>query len=638
MKRAGLALCLGIITGNSFLPALAQGDPVPGAPVNTPKVEVIEVPQNNGLINALQNFQFQQNQTNSIINSTAVKVNPAITPLDQRIQNSNKFNIFGVNGLGISSGNNPFIVNSHLMAGGDLMAKSKDFAAFLMRADINANKNDLLRGFSTLPSPVLIGGLMMALNLPQDLFNSIMNKAVQGGLEGLRSSLIDLAIALKTGKISPADAQRVLMQMLGLMPATKVAASVTPIKTTQTSTQTTTQPQIVKLSVTPVSTIQTNVVNNNATPIATTTTNTVVSNIGTTTPETNVSQVPTKVTEIQKQPAKVPGQITIVSAQPTNTPATNTANNQPIYQSINQSTLSSSDLSNALNKIVSSNQEKTNELTNKLDSFYKGLSTSNNGGSSSGSSGNIVNPNPTKINVNTAPLEAAVGSVVSTLGNALGLISSASTKAASTKSQGPVLPPGMPDPSALGQSTVVTVLLAELKMPPILSQTIMTKTMLGHFNGGASSLRTLTSMLSIPSLTKSEAQAIVLAFLDATKQPIDIPVDTIKLVINQSSGGTSTATSTSKQPTTNDLLLKMNGIQNVAVTMQTTMKNAPPSQAQAEAKVMAAMVSMLTNMVDGLQTDLTKMTNASMNTVNSIFNAAQESSNTMNQLFQTQSH
>lgn len=636
MKRAGLALCLGIITGNSFLPALAQGDPVPGAPVNTPKVEVIEVPRNNGLINAFQNFQFQQNQVNSVINSTAVKVNPAITPLDQRsglIQNSTNVNIFGVNGLGIGSSNNPFIVNSHLMAGGDLMAKSKDFAAFLMRADINANKNDLLRGFSTLPSPVLIGGLMMALNLPQDLFNSIMNKAVQGGLEGLRSSLIDLAIALKTGKISPADAQRVLMQMLGLMPATKVAASVTPIKTTQTSTQTTTQPQIVKLSVTPVSTIQTNVVNNNATPIATTTTNTVVSNIGTTT----VNQVPTNVTEISKQPAKVPGPITIVSAtQTTNT--TSNSINSPTYQSINQPTLSNSDLNNALNKIATSNQEKMNELTDKLSTLYKGNNSGINSGSGGGGGGNIVNPNPTKINVNTAPLEAAVGSVVSTLGNALGLISSSSTKAASTKSQGPVLPPGMPDPSALGQSTVVTVLLAELKMPPILSQTIMTKTMLGHFNGGASSLRTLTSMLSIPSLTKSEAEAIVLAFLDATKQPIDIPVDTIKLVINQSSGGTSTATSTSKQPTTNDLLLKMNGIQNVAVTMQTTMKNAPPSQAQAEAKVMAAMVSMLTNMVDGLQTDLTKMTNASINTVNSIFNAAQESSNTMNQLFQTQSH
>lgn len=622
MRNLALSLCLiAFLCQASWLPVIAQGDPVPGAPVNTPKVEIIEVPQNNGLINALQNFQFQQNQTNSIINSTAVKTNPTITPLDQRAgltQKSTNINIFGINGLGINSGNNPFIVNSHLMAGGDLISISKDLASFLMRTDLNANKNDLFQKLNNTPTPALLGGLMMGLNLPSDLFNSIMNKAVQGGLEGLRSGLVELAIALKTGKISPADAQRVLMQMLGLAQPAKVAASVTPINTQTSSTVKT-----VTLSTTPVSTIQTVVANNNATPISTTNTNT-------------------------KQPSAVPT-VTIVSAN-SNTQTTGTANTQSTKVTQDQQKEILNDKKDKLEQTINTMQNVVTDI-NKDKQAAMGEKI----GTSIGTLAlNVVAPV-------TTPITVAVGAsqttgvtpkeAINNIGNAvMGMTGQgASLRAGEVKT----IPP---DPLQITQAAFLGTTFALKGLPPVLTSAIMLKAATGQFNN-TTALATLNKVLSTPGLTKADAQSLVLSFLKATEKPGDLPVATL---LNP--GSTSSTTSTGNTaPTASSVSRGISA--SIATTSSTgntgnvkesvasligsalghstnaavavnavSNSNKTPAEKQAETKQFQAIKQQLDTLIDQALSNLSGATDRFNSSLDSIMNAMQDKSNTLNQI------
>ncbi len=656
--------CLGfaaLLSQEYLLPAGAQGDPVPGGGGGgAPKVEIIEIPKNNGLINALQNFQFQQNQQQSIFNSTAVKTNPTISPLDQRsglIQNSTNFNIFGVNGLGIGSTNAPQIGNSHLLNNGNLVADARSLANFLMTKPmpfVNIDK-EIFPILSHVPPAQLIGAIAMILGLPENQVLDLMSRAANGAFN--INQLINLAINIKTQKISLSDAKLALAQIVA--PPAKVA-SATPATTT-------TQVQTVKLSVTPVSTstVQTNVVSTNAVPI--TTSNTVVSNISNTT-GTTVNQVPTNVTEITstKQPSKVPT-VTIQSATSTNTASTNSnktstdltnsltefmtkTTGQDIDTKLVEVAVAMRDAEDNANKtdikvtqdqkkdLLNEKIDKINQATNKIENAIKNEKNEKIGNLVGNSvlapvTGGTANATMTATGTNPSDVAKSFQNAVMTVTG-----QGASAKAGEVKS----VPP---DPFQITQAAALGVTIAMKGLPPILTNAVMLKAVLGQFNN-TSALATLNKVLSNPNLSKADAQSVVLGFLQASAKPGDLPVTAILnpgAIPSAPAGATGTGitgnigstTTTASKPTVASLIGTAIGM---AANNPSSTGNQTPAQVQAQAKQTEALVKQLDTFIDQALSNLGGTIDKFNTQLDAIFNAAQQTSNTTNQVMRSRSN
>lgn len=229
ISSVGVAFAMSL---TSLLPALAQGDPVPGpgpAPAPTPTVTSVQTQQPSALQTLFQNIQ-QQQQLQNIFNPTQfplyMQANPAISPLDQRSGLTNNANSVGntknpQSSLGLTQGT-PTIGNSQLLNNPWLAQKNFGNELALRFGGPNASSLfDLLflatngqpSGLTSaqldrVPTTVLLGallGLARANNLPiSDSLLSLMEmlKSNPSTLDLLRPTLLHLANGIASGTMS----------------------------------------------------------------------------------------------------------------------------------------------------------------------------------------------------------------------------------------------------------------------------------------------------------------------------------------------------------------------------------------------------------------------------------------------------
>lgn len=567
MRLSTLSFGLSILVcQSSWLAAFAQGDPVITPTNPQPKVEIIETPNNNqAFFQSLQNFQ---NQQNAFFNNPALNLNPSITGLDQRsglIQNSTNVNMFGVNGLAINSYNVPKINNSNLMAVADVVGWSKDLANFLIKTDPKINiDRDLIPKLNNTSTPHLISALVMALGLPQDLLIDLVGRATSGALDSVRNSLIQLAAAIKTGKITPADAQKALLQIVSGAQQMKSSMVYAP-----PASNTTTPTTVVK-QISSISGPTTVVSSTGGTPISTTTVTSVKQ--PTALPKITISAPGVTATEV---PNTTVNPITTATKTPTS--------NQPINGISNQNGQMPKNAITSLNGFVNQPTEKTEttlvEISNQMKNIDSGIkpgttatttpattnssNTVNNkqaandaakdkleqaqnnietaqinrvtGGENLKPGANVqtvgaVLNNPAAFaavisNAINGSLGGSINSVGDSIVKALGLATSTSSaKAISATTT--TFPPGVPDPVALINGAMIQGTLATMKINPIVGQTLVLKAALGHFNNNPA-LPALNKLLSTPNLPPEIAQALVVKFIELSAKPGDIPVRAI---------------------------------------------------------------------------------------------------------------
>jgi hypothetical protein len=651
MRLSALSLGLSVLVCQSnWLAAFAQGDPVitPSGP--QPKFEVIETPNNNNQI-FLQNLQNFQNQQNAFFNNPALNLNPSITGLDQRsglIQNSTNVNMFGVNGLAINSYNVPKINNSNLMAISDVVGWSKDLANFLIKTDPKMNiDRDLIPKLNNTSTPHLISALVMALGLPQDLLIDFVGRATTGGLESVRNSLIQLAAAIKTGKITPADAQKALLQIVSGAQQMKSSMVYTP----PASTTTTSIPNVV-----------TSVVNQISSIIGP---KTVVSNTGAVTPVTTVTNInPTsiksavpQVTIVSATAQAVPN-VTVSSIKTTTTPISNstTNSNSPITSVTSISSIPISELSKNLlegkdkidTKLIEtaiqvqnttsstasvtvSKSEKESSLGDKMNKIESAMDKIQNAtqnkttttiSNTATTIGTVVN-DPVKLATNNAnAIVSTVSNVVSSITNALSIpISNSSAKAVTTNTNY-VAPPVIPNPVVLATATIINLQVTRLNLPPIIAAAVMTKAALGHFNNMPGAVTSLAQVLMTPGVTPKEAQALLIGFLEATGKPNDIPVATIVALMPATA-----STASTPAPTKDQVVQKLTAITNFVKEMATGLSKSNNSAINTNS--MAKMVTAINETMTSTTNQMQGMISGSGTTMDSLMNAMQNTMNTM---------
>lgn len=245
--------------------------------------------------------------------------------------------------------------------------------------------------------------------------------------------------------------------------------------------------------------------------------------------------------------------------------------------------------------------------------------------------------------VNTVIPSPIVSTAVSLTTQAISLITGTGTSAAAKAVAPPA--PKIPDPVAIFQGAMLQAKMAQMKMSPLLIQQVAVKAALGHFND-SSLLTVITNVLNTPGLNTTDGQMIVLSLLKATAQPTDIPIP----VLAQLTQATSTPSTT--KGVLKDTSSAIKELTNRATTMTALANNlqtslnknlvtigtaTTPIQA-GDKQAMTAMIGALSTMIENLQTDLQSMVGKSQATIQSIFDAANESSQTMNQLFNSKAN
>jgi len=650
MRLSALSIGLSVLVCQSnWLAAFAQGDPVITPSGSQPKFEVIDTPNNNNNQIFLQNLQNFQNQQNAFFNNPALNLNPSITGLDQRsglIQNSTNVNMFGVNGLAINSYNVPKINNSNLMAISDVVGWSKDLANFLIKTDPKMNiDRDLIPKLNNTSTPHLISALVMALGLPQDLLIDLVGRATSGALDSVRNSLIQLAAAIKTGKITPADAQKALLQIVSGAQQMKSSMVYTPPAST-TSTTTTVVKQISSI-VGP-----TTVVANTGVVTPTTT----VTNINPTSIKSSVPQV----TIVSATAQAVPN-VTVSSIKTTTTPISNstTNSNSPITSVTSISSIPISELSKNLlegkdkidTKLIEtaiqvqnttsstasvavSKSEKESSLGDKMNKLDSALDKIQNAtqnktttaittvGNTATTIGTVVN-DPVKLATNNAnAVVSTVSNVVSSITNALSIpISNSSAKAVTTNTNY-IAPPVIPNPVVLATATIINLQVTRLNLPPIIAAAVMTKAALGHFNNMPGAVTSLAQVLMTPGVTPKEAQALLIGFLEATGKPNDIPVATIVAAMPATA-----STASTPAPTKDQVVQKLTAITNFVKEMATGLSKS--NNTAINTNSMAKMVTAINETMTSTTNQMQGMISGSGTTMDSLMNAMQNTMNTM---------
>ncbi len=544
MKLLVFRFCLGAYLVQALaLPALAQGDPVitPSAPA--PKIEIQEPVNNNNSQAFFQLYQSIQNQQNSLFNTPAVQLNPAITPLDQRsglIKNSTDYNPFGVSGLGITSVGMPKINNSNLLANPDNNALARDVANYLLATEPRINVQTMvLPKLNSLSTTSLLTALAMALGISQDTLQTFLLKNSPGSIENLRANLISMAINLKIGNLPVSVAKNAFMQMIGLNPA--LVASSTPAISTNQTTQTQTSSNISsKPSFDSLSTLlnnlqnaQTNIQNAQTTQTKTVTTQPIQTNIQTVQNPTNAISslnnfVGQTAQNTQQSLVQIGNQIkTETGVKPSTTSNANTAKADAIDNKVQQ----------LENQIQAAQVNKVVGTTNATP------------GANVQTVGAVLN-NPTAFtNVIANAINGTVAGSINSIANALGLPpSNASAKAPAT----PTFPPGVPNPVALVNGALIQASLATLKVNPIVGQAISIKAALGHFNNNPATLQALAKLISTPGIPPEFAQVVAVKILENNARPGDIPVRAILAA--------TPSTNTSSNPAVNALIKQLDGM------------------------------------------------------------------------------
>lgn len=547
MKRLVFRFCLGAYLVQAFaMPALAQGDPVitPSAPA--PKIEIQEPVNNNNSQAFFQLYQSIQNQQNSLFNTPAVQLNPAITPLDQRsglIKNSTDYNPFGVSGLGITSVGVPKINNSNLLANPDNNALARDVANYLLATEPRINVQTMvLPKLNSLSTTSLLTALAMALGISQDTLQTFLLKNSPGSIENLRSNLISMAINLKIGNLPVSVAKNAFMQMIGLNPA-MVASSTQAIsttQTTQTSSNISSKPSFDSLStlLNNLQNAQTNIQNAQTTQTKTVTTQPI---------QTNTQTVQNPTNAISSLNSFV-GQ----TAQNTQVSVVNLANqlNNTQQAAVNTGS-STSNTSNTDKKDVLDSKigQLQNAQTQVIEANKVVGTTNATPGANVQTVGAVLN-NPTAFtNVIAKAINGTVAGSINSIANALGLPpSNASAKAPAT----PTYPPGVPNPVALVNGAVIQASLATLKVNPIVGQAISIKAALGHFNSNPATLQALAKLISTPGIPPEFAQVVAVKTLENNARPGDIPVRAILAA--------TPSTNTSSNPAVNALIKQLDGM------------------------------------------------------------------------------
>ena len=544
MKLLVFRSCLGAYLVQALaLPALAQGDPVitPSAPA--PKIEIQEPVNNNNSQAFFQLYQSIQNQQNSLFNTPAVQLNPAITPLDQRsglIKNSTDYNPFGVSGLGITSVGMPKINNSNLLANPDNNALARDVANYLLATEPRINVQTMvLPKLNSLSTTSLLTALAMALGISQDTLQTFLLKNSPGSIENLRANLISMAINLKIGNLPVSVAKNAFMQMIGLNPA--LVATSTPAISTNQTTQTQTSSNISsKPSFDSLSTLlnnlqnaQTNIQNAQTTQTKTVTTQPIQTNIQTVQNPTNAISslnnfVGQTAQNTQQSLVQISNQIkTETGVKPSTTSNANTAKADAIDNKVQQ----------LENQIQAAQVNKVVGTTNATP------------GANVQTVGAVLN-NPTAFtNVIAKAINGTVAGSINSIANALGLPpSNASAKAPAT----PTFPPGVPNPVALVNGALIQASLATLKVNPIVGQAISIKAALGHFNNNPATLQALAKLISTPGIPPEFAQVVAVKILENNARPGDIPVRAILAA--------TPSTNTSSNPAVNALIKQLDGM------------------------------------------------------------------------------
>ena len=525
------------------LPALAQGDPVitPSAPA--PKIEIQEPVNNNNSQAFFQLYQSIQNQQNSLFNTPAVQLNPAITPLDQRsglIKNSTDYNPFGVSGLGITSVGMPKINNSNLLANPDNNALARDVANYLLATEPRINVQTMvLPKLNSLSTTSLLTALAMALGISQDTLQTFLLKNSPGSIENLRANLISMAINLKIGNLPVSVAKNAFIQMIGLNPA--LVATSTPAISTNQTTQTQTSSNISsKPSFDSLSTLlnnlqnaQTNIQNAQTTQTKTVTTQPIQTIIQTVQNPTNAISslnnfVGQTAQNTQQSLVQISNQIkTETGVKPSTTSNANTAKADAIDNKVQQ----------LENQIQAAQVNKVVGTTNATP------------GANVQTVGAVLN-NPTAFtNVIAKAINGTVAGSINSIANALGLPpSNASAKAPAT----PTFPPGVPNPVALVNGALIQASLATLKVNPIVGQAISIKAALGHFNNNPATLQALAKLISTPGIPPEFAQVVAVKILENNARPGDIPVRAILAA--------TPSTNTSSNPAVNALIKQLDGM------------------------------------------------------------------------------
>lgn len=544
MKLSVFRFCLGAYLVQALaLPALAQGDPVitPSAPA--PKIEIQEPVNNNNSQAFFQLYQSIQNQQNSLFNTPAVQLNPAITPLDQRsglIKNSTDYNPFGVSGLGITSVGMPKINNSNLLANPDNNALARDVANYLLATEPRINVQTMvLPKLNSLSTTSLLTALAMALGISQDTLQTFLLKNSPGSIENLRANLISMAINLKIGNLPVSVAKNAFIQMIGLNPA--LVATSTPAISTNQTTQTQTSSNISsKPSFDSLSTLlnnlqnaQTNIQNAQTTQTKTVTTQPIQTIIQTVQNPTNAISslnnfVGQTAQNTQQSLVQISNQIkTETGVKPSTTSNANTAKADAIDNKVQQ----------LENQIQAAQVNKVVGTTNATP------------GANVQTVGAVLN-NPTAFtNVIAKAINGTVAGSINSIANALGLPpSNASAKAPAT----PTFPPGVPNPVALVNGALIQASLATLKVNPIVGQAISIKAALGHFNNNPATLQALAKLISTPGIPPEFAQVVAVKILENNARPGDIPVRAILAA--------TPSTNTSSNPAVNALIKQLDGM------------------------------------------------------------------------------
>lgn len=610
MRLSTLSFGLSVLLCQSnWLAAFAQGDPVitPSGP--QPKFEVIETPNNNNQI-FLQNLQNFQNQQNAFFNNPALNLNPSITGLDQRsglIQNSTNVNMFGVNGLAINSYNVPKINNSSLMAAiADVVGWSKDLANFLIKTDSRMNiDRDLIPKLNNTSTPHLISALVMALGLPQDLLIDLVGRATSGALDSVRNSLIQLAVAIKTGKITPADAQKALLQIVsGAQQMKSNMVYSPPASNTATTTPTTVtniNPTSIKSSVPQV---------------------TIVSATAQAVPNVTVSSIKTTITPVSNSTTNSNSPITSV----TSISAIDTKLIQSAVQ-IQNNISSTASVTSSKNEKESSTGDKMNKLDSALDKIQnatqnKTTTAITTVGNTATTIGTVVN-DPAKLATNNAnAVVSTVSNVVSSITNALSIPTSNSSAKAVTTNTNYVAPPVIPNPVVLATATIINLQVTRLNLPPIIAAAVMTKAALGHFNNMPGAVTSLAQLLMTPGVTPKEAQALLIGFLEATGKPNDIPVATIVAAMPAIA-----STASTPAPTKDQVVQKLTAITNFVKEMATGLSKS--NNTAINTNSMAKMVTAINETMTSATNQMQGMISGSGTTMDSLMNAMQNTVNTM---------
>lgn len=501
------------------LPVFAQGDPVVTPVAPQPKVEIQQPTNNNNAQALFQTFQTLQNQQNSLFNNPAVQLNPSITPLDQRsglIQNSTKFNPFGISGLGFNTLNMPKINNSNLLADPNNSALARDVANYLRSTEPRINvQTTLLPKLNTLNTAQLISALAIALGVPENLIQNFFAKVSPSAMENLRSNLLSLAINLKIGNVPLNVAQNAFMQMTGIFNPNTVATSTPKLASlVQTTSQIMTQAtQTLSQNQTPKSQMISNITYNPSSNIQTVqNSNNAISSLNEFVGKTG-QNTETTLIEISNQMKD-----TESGVKPGTTTTSSSTTSREAADAKKEK------LAEVENKIATAAENK--EKDSIISKFTSSVPTPG-----------AVMSNPVAFaEVISRAINGTVGgslnSFVSSVATAFGVAPSASAKAGAT------FPPGMPDPVALVNGALIQGTLATMKINPIVGQALVIKAALGHYNNSPA-LPALTKFLSTPNLPPELAQVVIVKFLDATAKPGDVPVRAVLAATPTSSASSS---------------------------------------------------------------------------------------------------